>query len=61
MILFLLLAAVAGWAAWRGGHLRTLQTGDVAAAVAALCGVRLLGHGEMPAGLAALAGAGGWF
>ena len=60
MILLILLAAGIGAWAWRNGQLRALRFGDVAAAVAALCGIRLLGHGEAPLGLAALAGAGGW-
>lgn len=60
MILLLLVAAGVGWWAWRSGQLRALRFGDVAAAVAALCGVRLLGHGEAPVGILALAGAAGW-
>ena len=60
MMLLLLVAAGVGWWAWRSGQLRALRFGDVAAAVAALCGVRLLGHGEAPVGILALAGAAGW-
>lgn len=60
MILLVLLAAVVAVWAWRSGELRALRFGDVAAAVAALCGVRLLGHGAAAPGLLALAGAGGW-
>jgi hypothetical protein len=57
--LVLVAAAVAVWA-WRSGQLRALRFGDVAAVVAALCGIRMLGHGEAPLGVIALAGAAGW-
>lgn len=57
--LVLVAAAVAIWA-WRSGQIRALRFGDVAAVVAALCGIRMLGHGEAPLGVLALAGAAGW-
>ena len=60
MILLLLIAAGVAWWAWRSGQLRALRFGDVAAAIGALCGIRLFGHGEAPIGILALAGAGGW-
>lgn len=59
-LLLVLAAAVFGWSTWRSGRFRAPQFGDVAAVVLALCGVRLLSHGDAPLGLAALAGAGGW-
>ncbi|MDB5684046.1 MAG: molecular chaperone DnaJ [Sphingomonas bacterium] len=60
MSLILLIAAVIGVWAWRNGQLRALRFGDIAAVIAALCGVRLLGHGQMPIGILAIAGAAGW-
>ena len=60
MTALLLLAAAVAWWAWRSGQLRALRFGDVAAAVAALCGVRLLGRGEAPVGIAVIAAAAGW-
>lgn len=60
MTLLLLIAAVIGVWAWRSGQLRALRFGDVAAVIAALCGVRMLGHGEASLGIAAIAGAAGW-
>ena len=60
MILLLLVAGAIGAWAWKSGQLRALRFGDVAAAVAALCGIRLLGSGETPLAFAALGGAGWW-
>lgn len=60
MILLLIVAGAVGVWAWRSGQLRALRFGDVAAGIAALCGVRMLGHGEAPIGLLAIAGAAGW-
>jgi hypothetical protein len=60
MILLLIVTAAVGVWAWRSGQLRALRFGDVAAVIAALCGVRMLGHGEAPVGLLAIAGAAGW-
>jgi DnaJ family protein C protein 19 len=60
MILLLIVAGAVGYWSWRGGQLRSLHFGDVAAVVAALCGIRMLGHGEAPVGLLAIAGAAGW-
>ena len=60
MTLLILIAAAIGAWAWRSGQLRALRFGDVAAVVAALCGIRMLGHGEAPLGAIALAGAAGW-
>jgi DnaJ family protein C protein 19 len=59
ILLILLAGGIAVWA-WKSGQVRALRFGDVAAAVAALCGIRLFGHGEAPLGIAALAGAGWW-
>ena len=60
MTLLLIVAAAIGWWAWRSGQIQALRFGDVAAGIAALCGIRLLGHGEAAVGLLAIAGAGGW-
>lgn len=60
MILLLIVAGATGIWAWRNGQLQALRFGDVAAVIAALCGVRMLGHGEAPIGLLAMAGAAGW-
>jgi DnaJ family protein C protein 19 len=60
MILLLIVAAAIGYWSWRSGQLQALRFGDVAAVVAALCGVRMLGHGETSIGLLAIAGAAGW-
>jgi DnaJ family protein C protein 19 len=58
-LLVLIALAVTVWA-WRSGQMRALRFGDVAAVVAALCGLRMLGHGETPLGVIVLAGAAGW-
>ena len=58
-LLVVIAAMIAVWA-WRSGQLRALRFGDVAAVVAALCGLRMLGHGEAPLGVLAIAGAAGW-
>jgi hypothetical protein len=58
-LLVVIAAMIAVWA-WRSGQLRALRFGDVAAVVAALCGVRMLGHGEAPLGVLAIAGAAAW-
>jgi chromosome partitioning protein len=60
MMLLLIVAGAVGWWSWRSGQLQALRFGDVAAGVAALCGIRMLGHGEAPLGLLAIAGAAGW-
>ena len=60
MILLLIVAAAVGYWAWRDGQLRSLRFADVAAVVAALVGVRMLGHGEAAIGVLAIAGAAGW-
>jgi hypothetical protein len=58
-LLVLVALAVAIWA-WRSGQLKALRFGDVAAVIAGLCGVRMLGHGETALGVLVLAGAAGW-
>jgi hypothetical protein len=60
MGLFLLIAAGIVFWAWKDGRLTTLRYADVAAAAAALIGLRLLSQGSATTGLLALAGAGGW-
>lgn len=58
--LLLVAGAALGWWTWRTRDAQAMRLGDVAAVVAALIGLRLLGRGSELAALVALGGAGWW-
>jgi hypothetical protein len=58
--LLLVGAAALGWWAWKTRDSQAMRLGDVAAVVAALIGLRMLGRGEQLTALLALGGAGWW-